>query len=473
MFRTVFFATLLCLCVSSNLACAKQAASLIVKNAVILTMDSDRRVIRDGVAVVTGRTITAVGGPELLQAYDAPEVIDAQGDLLMPGMINLHNHTPMVAFRGIGEYGVENILFDVMFPLEKALLNRELIYVSARHAAMELALSGVTLVTDMYYHEDEVARGTKEVGIRGVLGETVIGFPVVDAPEPYGGLAYAETFIQNYKDDELIIPAVAPHAPYTVSPEMLRASHALAEKYDVPMVMHLAEFEGEKAMIKERFNAVEEGETIIQYMERIGVLSDRLLAAHVIYVTQSDIAILKKYDVGIGHNPKSNTKLIMGFAPAWEMYRAGLGVGLGTDGPMTSNQMDIFNVMPFAARVARLRYEDAKAFTPLELVEMATLGGARALDLEDRLGSLEAGKWADMILIDLSAPNMQPHYDLYATLAHAAYPGNVTTTIVNGRIIVRDGRLTTVDRAAHQAAWDKVTARVAAFRKTLPIEQSH
>lgn len=452
---------------------APEQVSLIVQNATIVTMDDSKSIVRDGVLVIKDQTIAAIGGAELMTQYTAPKIIDADGDILMPGMISLHNHTPMVAFRGMGEYAVENILFDVMFPLEKELLNRELIYVSARHAAMELALGGVTLVTDMYYHEDEVARGTKEVGIRGVLGESVIGFPVVDAPEPYGGLAYAEKFIRDFKDDPLIIPAVAPHSPYTVSPEKLREARALSEIYSVPMVMHMAEFPNEKKLIQDQFNSMKEGESIIQYMDRIGVLVPQMIAAHVVYADEADIQILKERGVGIGHNPKSNTKYNMGLAPAWKMYKEGLGIGLGTDGPMSSNQLDIFNVLPFAVRIARLKYQDATAFTPLELVDMATRGGARALDLDDKIGSLEVGKLADMIILDLSAPNMQPNYDVYATIAHSAYAANVLTTIVNGALVVEDRKLVNVDLDAHQVEWEKVTARVEAFRETLDVEPKH
>ncbi len=452
---------------------APEATSLLIKNATIVTMDAEKRVLRQATLAITGSKIAAIGGAELEAHYQADKVIDAQGNILMPGMISLHNHTPMVAFRGMGEYAVGNILFDVMFPLEKELLNRELIYVSARHAAMELALGGVTLVTDMYYHEDEVARGTKEVGIRGVLGESIIGFPVVDAPEPYGGLAYAEEFIKQYKDDPLITPAVAPHAPYTVPPEKLREARALSEKYGVPLVMHMAEFPNEKELIQERFKSMQGGETIIQYLDRVGVLAPNLVAAHVIYADENDIQILKERGVGIGHNPKSNTKYNMGLAPAWKMYTEGLGIGLGTDGPMSSNQLDIFNVMPFTARIARLRYEDPTAFTPLELVDMATMGGARALDMEDKIGSLEVGKFADMIILDLSAPNMQPNYDVYATIAHSAYPSNVLTTIVHGEVVVEDRTLTKVDLEKHDREWKKVTARVAEFRKTLKVEPQH
>lgn len=457
----------------SSPALAKDKVDILITQARIITMDAQYTAYKNGVIAIKDDAIVAIGGPELSKQYRAKTKINARGDIVMPGMISLHNHTPMVAFRGVGEYNVDNLLFEVMFPLEQKLLDRELIYVSARHAAMELALGGVTLVTDMYYHEDEVAKGTKEVGIRGVLGETVIGFPVVDAPEAFGGLAYAEKFIQGYKNDPLIIPAVAPHAPYTVSPEMLRKSRALSEKYDVPMVMHMAEFGDEKELIQERFDSIEDSESIIQYLDRVGALHDRLLGAHVIEMEPGDIAILKARGVGVGHNPKANIKGGQKLAPAWEMYQAGIDMGLGTDGPMSSNQLDTLNVMGYAARIARVKYQDTKAFTPKQLVEIATIGGARALDLEDQIGSLEVGKKADIVILDGSAPNMQPAYDVYAVVAHQAYAGNVRTVIVNGDIIVKDRVLQNVDAEAHQKAWDKITARVADFRQTLAVEPKH
>lgn len=451
-------------------AWAKEKVDVLVHNARIVTMDAAYSLYEDGVIAIKGDTIIAVGDGKLKSKFKAKKTMDARGNILMPGMISLHNHTAMVAFRGLGEYNVDNLLFDVMFPLEQKLLDRELIYVAARHAAMELALGGVTLVTDMYYHEDEVAKGTKEVGIRGVLGETVIGFPVVDAPEAFGGLAYAEGFIKEYKNDPLIIPAVAPHAPYTVSPEMLRKARALSEKYDVPMVMHMAEFGDEKTLIQERFDTMEDGESIIEYLDRIGALHERLLGAHVIELDASDIAILKARGVGVGHNPKANIKGGQNLSPAWEMYKAGLGIGLGTDGPMSSNQLDTLNVMGYAARVARMKYNDTKAFTPRELVELATIGGARALDLQDRIGSLESGKLADFVILDGQAPNMQPSYDVYATIAHQAYAGNVESVVVNGAFVVKDKTLVNINRRAHDQAWRKIMDRVRAFRKTLAVE---
>jgi cytosine/adenosine deaminase-related metal-dependent hydrolase len=430
-------------------------------------MDGERAAHQNGVVAVQGDTIVAVGGAELLDNYQADTVIDAGGDIAMPGMINLHNHIAMVAFRGLGEDGVSDRLFKFFFPLEKEMLSRELIRTASRHGAIELALSGVTLVVDMYYHEDEVATAVAEVGIRGVLGETVIGFPVVDAPEPWGGLEYAEKFIQEWKGHDLITPAVAPHAPYTVPPEWLVKSRELAEREGVPVLMHMAEFEHEKRLISERIQEIPEQQSVVEYLEEVGFLSDSLIAAHVIYVDDEDMAIMKRRGVGIGHNPKANGRGNSGMSPAWEMFKKDLDIGLGTDGPMSSNQMDILNVMHHASSVARFLGNDSTRFTPYELVYMATMGGARAVDMEDEIGSLEVGKKADIVILDAQAPNVQPIYDPYASIALSAYPENVRTTIVNGEIVVLDRVLQQVDLDAHWREWKALTDRVAKFAETL------
>jgi cytosine/adenosine deaminase-related metal-dependent hydrolase len=438
-----------------------------ITNAQILTMDKDKNVYENGAIIVNDNRIIAIGANTIASEYKAKKIIDADGDIAMPGMINLHNHIPMVAFRGLGENGVKDRLFKFFFPLEKELLSRDLIRIASRQAAMELALSGVTMVADMYYHEDEVAKSVAEVGIRGVLGETVIQFPVVDAPEPYGGFEYAKKFISEWKNHPLITPAIAPHATYTVTPEWLLKSKKLAEKEDVPMLVHVTESEAEKELISERINPIAEDKSIIEYLEDMGFLSDKLLAAHVIFLDKNDMKILKRHGVGIAHNPKANSRAATGLSPAWEMYKMNLDIGLGTDGPMSSNQMDIFNVMGYAAAVARLTGKDGTRFTPYELVDMATMGGARALDMEDEIGSLEVGKKADIVIVDTDAANTQPNYDPYATLAFAAYPQNVTTTIVNGKVIVENGILKTIDIKEHNKQWIPLTEKVAEFAKTL------
>jgi cytosine/adenosine deaminase-related metal-dependent hydrolase len=451
-----------------GVADARESADLIVTNGHILAMDDRRTTLDNGVIVIKGSTIAAIGGNELLEQYRADTVIDAGGDIVMPGMINLHNHLSMVAFRGLGETNFKDRLFRVMFPLEKALLSRELIRVAARQAAMESALSGVTTVTDMYYHEDEVARSVAEVGIRGVLGETVIGFPVVDAAEPYGGLDYAERFIDDWQGHHLVTPAVAPHAPYTVSPEWLRKSRELAERKGVPVLMHIAEMRNERELIARNIGDIPDEQSIIEYLDAVGFLSDKLVAAHVSHVDDDDIALLARRGVGVAHNPKANSRATSGQSPAWRMLEAGVDIGLGTDGPMSSNQMDIINVMGYAAVVARNSGEpDSRRLPPYDLVYLATMGGARALDMEARIGSLEPGKKADIIIIDVHAANMQPLHDPYAMIAFAAYPQNVRTTIVDGRVVVQDGTIQSVDLEAHAAQWAEVVEAVGAFAASL------
>ena len=445
-----------------------------IYNGVVLTMNADYDLIEDGVIIIEGDRIAAVGGADLLEEYEGAKRIDAEGGIVMPGMINTHNHLPMVAFRGIAETGIKNLedrLFNYFFPLEKELLNRDLIRISARHAAIEMVLGGVTTTTDMYYHEDEVARAVKDVGMRGILGQTIIGFPVVDSPEPFGGLAYAETFIQEWVGDPLITPALAPHAPYTVSPKVLKDAQAMAEQYDVPIIMHIAEIYNEAEIVDERFPGVTQGRSIIQYLNELGLLSDRLISAHTIYVSPSDIALLKEHGVGVAHNPKANSKDMSGLSPAHAMREQGVELGLGTDGPMSSNQMDIISVMGYVARIARILDNDVSRFDPRDIVSMATIDGARALNMDDEIGSLEAGKKADLIIVETTSPNMSPNYNPYATLVFAAYPTNVRFTMIDGEIVVQDRGVLSVDMDAHNSEWDEIVERVSAFRDTLTRRQ--
>lgn len=449
---------------------ANDSPYTVIHNGILLTLNEERAVYDDGVVVVEGNKIIGVGNSSLLDQYPAAARIDAEGGIIMPGMINLHTHLSMVAFRGIAESGIRDVehrLFDYFFPLERTLLDRELIRISARHAAMEMALGGVTTTTDMYYHESEVARSVKEVGLRGVLGETIIGFPVVDAAEPFGGLDYARTYLEEWKDDPLITPAVAPHAPYTVPADILMQAKALADEYDAPMFMHMAEIANEVELIEAQFPGAIKDRTVIAYLDDIGFLAPNLLSAHTIFVTEDDIALLKQRGVGVSHNPKANSKDMSGLSPAWDMKQAGVKIGLGTDGPMSSNQLDVLSVMQHAARVSRIANNDISKFEPAELVAMATIGGAAALRMEDEIGSLEPGKRADIIIVETQSPNMQPNYDPYATLVFSAYPMNVVMTMVDGNVVMKDRKIRTVDLTQHQAEWSQIIERVDTYRQTI------
>jgi 5-methylthioadenosine/S-adenosylhomocysteine deaminase len=368
-------------------AAAPKTASLAIIHARVVTMDEQLQVHADGSIIIDGGNIVAIGPAGLEHDYQVAQTIDAGGAIAMPGMINTHNHIAMLAFRGLGEYRSDDRLRKFFFPLESRMLSRRLINVASRQAAMELAINGVTTVVDMYYHEDEVAQAVREVGIRGVLGETVMNFPVVDAPQPYGGFDYAIDFIKRYRGDPLITPAFAPHAPYSVSPQMLAKVQQAAEQYDVPVLIHLTEPADEWERVKDRFPEAAGFANELAYLDSTGILSPRLLAAHVLRADAADIALLKARGVGIAHNPKANIKGHGGLSPALEMMQAGLGVGLGTDGPLSGNQMDIVSVMGYAKRVANIRHPGQTTYTPPQLVAMATIGGARALKMDDRMAT--------------------------------------------------------------------------------------
>ncbi|MUI53239.1 amidohydrolase [Aliivibrio fischeri] len=438
-------------------------ADLIINNGQVLTVNADMQVIDDGVVVVKNDKIIAVGDEKLLEQYYAPKNIDANDGIVMPGMINAHNHLPMIAFRGLGEEGISNRLFAYFFPLEAQKLSRELIYNATKLGAIDLAQSGVTTYADMYYHMDEMAKATKEVGLRAVLGETVIKFPVVDAKQPYGGIQYAKSFIEEYRNDPLITPAYAPHAVYTVSKEKLQEINQLSEDYDVPVLIHVAEFPNEEARIKDPTKAT----SPVEYLEEIGVLDERMVIAHGIHLSQHDQVLLKQADAGVVYNPMANAKGATGIAPAWDMFRADMRVGLGTDGPMSSNQVDLWRTLSYAANMQRLKNSDRTIMIPEQVIEMATIGGAKALHMEDEIGSLEVGKKADIIIVETQSANMMPSYDPYATLVYQANPSNVDTTIVNGKVVMEQRQMKTIQLDDIRQSVEAFESDIADFAKEL------
>ena len=445
-----------------------EQVDILIENGTVLTMNAALAEYQSGVVAIKDKKIVAVGGSELLKNYSAAKIIDAAGGIIMPGMINAHTHVPMVAFRSLGENGVKDRLFKYFFPLEAKLVTPDLVYTATVHGAIEMAMGGVTTYCDMYYYEDQVAKATETVGIRGVLGETVIGFAAPDAPTVYGGLDYAEQFIQNYQSGhELITPAVAPHSVYTVSPDELKKCQALARKYDVPLLLHVDEFKDEAARVQNKFSANPDNQSTVEYLESIGLLYDKLYAAHVIHVDAADIKLLQKYNVSVSVNTIANAKGATGTAPVLEFIRAGIRTGLGTDGPMSANTLDIFNAMGYAARVTKLSKGDNTLLTPKEVVRLATIGGAAALGLADKIGSLEAGKYADLIIVETKSPNMIPNFDSYATLVYAASSLNTQTVICNGKIIVENRRLVSYSYELDVADMQKLSARVWELAKTL------
>ncbi|MEP8090800.1 amidohydrolase [Morganella morganii subsp. morganii] len=421
-------------------AYAADPADLMITDGTVLTMNPENTVFEHGTVVVSDGKIVAVGGPELTAKYQAKKVLDVKGDIVMPGLINTHTHGSMTVFRSLGD-DVPDRLHRYIFPLENKLVSRDMVRTGANLANIEMIKGGVTTYADMYYFEDEVAKTVDKAGLRAVLGETIINFPVADAQTPEEGIAYAVRFIHKYKDHPRITPAFAPHAPYTNTTENLQKIAALSEELNVPVMIHLAETDREKEEIAKRTG----GKSPVQYMADIGVLNNRLLAAYVIMADDNDLDLLKKYDVGVAHNISANTKSAKGVAPVTQMLEKGIRTGLGTDGPMSSNTLTTMNELNLVGKIHKLETKNRAAMPPLTVVEMATKGSARALHMDDKIGSLETGKLADIIVVDTKAPNMVPVYSPYAALVYGANGANVRHTIVDGVILMEDRQLLTVN----------------------------
>lgn len=420
-----------------------EKVDLIVSGGTVVTMNGSRAVYDNGAVVVKGDSIIAVGPRSKLEGrYTASQTIDAKGKLVLPGFINGHTHVPMTLFRGLhDDVTLNDWLYKYIFPAEKKNVNEEFVRWGTRLAAAEQIRAGVTTFADMYYFEDAVAEETKAAGMRGVLGETFIDFPSPDNKNESEMLAYTERFLKKWQGDPLIHAAPAPHSIYTCSQKTLQDAATLARKYHAPILIHVAEMkkEWDDSQKQNRMSPV-------QYLEKIGLLGPDVVAAHCIFVDETDRRTLAQRGVGCVHNPSSNMMLASGVSPVDEMRAAGVAVGLGTDGPAGSNNdLDLMEEMDLAAKLAKITKMDPLALGAKAVVEMATIDGAKALHMEKEIGSLETGKKADVILISLDEPNAVPMYDIDAQLAYALKSSDVETVIIGGRVVMRDRKLLTVN----------------------------
>jgi len=425
----------------------KQAISfdLLVKNGTIVTMDGEHRIFGDGVVAVRGDVIAFVGKSSdfvlgQVKGVTTRLTIDARGKLVLPGFVNGHTHVPMTLLRGLrDDVPLDEWLQKYIFPAEAKNVTEDFVRWGTRLAAAEQIRGGITTFADMYYFEDVIAEETKAAGMRAVLGETVVDFPAPDNKNNETMLEYAEKFLKRWQGDPLIHTAVAPHAIYTCSQKTLQDSAALARKYRARILIHVAEMK--KELDDSR---AQNGTTPVQYLDKLGILGPDMVAAHCIFVDQTDRRILAQRQVGCVHNPSSNMMLAV-----IEERAAGVAVGLGTDGPAGSNNdLDLMEEMDLAAKLQKVTKMDPQALGAKAVVEMATIEGARALHMEKEIGSLEPGKKADFIFIGLDAPNAVPMYDVYAQLAYALKGSDVETVIIGGRVVMRDKKLLTVDEAA-------------------------
>ena len=439
----VFFLTVLSLC--SSFAQSQEKVDLLITHGTVITMDGKRAIVDDGAIAVKGDSIVAVGpSAEIATQYSAAQIIDAKNTLVLPGFVNGHTHVPMTLFRGLhDDVTLNDWLYKYIFPAESKNVNEEFVRWGTRLALAEQIRSGVTTYADMYYFEDAVADETKAAGVRAILGETFIDFPAPDNKTNAAMLSYTESFLKKWQGDPLIHAAPAPHSIYTCSQKTIQDAAALARKYHAPILIHMSE------MKKEYDDSVKQnGMSPVQYMDKIGLLGPDVVGAHCIFVDPVDWKILAAKQVGCTHNPSSNMMIASGVSPVAEMRAAGVAVGLGTDGPAGSNNdMDLMEEIDLAAKLAKITHEDPLALNAKAVVEMATIDGARALHMEKEIGSLEAGKKADIILLGLNTPNAVPMYDVYAQIAYALKASNVETVIVGGRAVMRDQKLLTLNES--------------------------
>ncbi len=422
----------------------KKSIDLIISGGTIVTMDNGKRVILNGAVAVDKDKIVAVDtSGEIARLFSAKQTINADGKVVIPGLINTHTHIPMTLFRGISDdLDLQKWLTKYIFPAEAKNVTEDFVRVGTRLGLAEMIRGGTTTYCDMYYFEDAVADETQKAGVRGVLGETVIDFPVPDNKTWNEAMNYTEKFLDKWKNSSLIVPAIAPHAPYTVSTEHLQDVKKLSDKTNAPIVIHVAETR------KEVDDSLESKKLKpIDYLANIGFLNNRMIAAHVIFADDEELDLLKKFGVGIAHNPQSNMKLASGVAPVPRMLEMNLPVGLGTDGAASNNDLDMWEEMDTAAKLHKVFTKDPKVLTAEQAFEMATIRGARALHLENLIGSLETGKRADIVVVDFDSLHQTPYFNIYSALVYSTKASDVRDVVINGKFIMRDRRLITLNES--------------------------
>jgi len=441
-------------------ALAAQPVDWIWSGRYVITEDAQHRAISGGAVAIRGDRIVAVGTKAQIDArYQARQRLDEPDAILAPGLIDTHTHAAMSLFRGIAnDKNLQDWLNKFIFPAEARNVTADFVRWGSRLGCLEMLLGGTTTFTDMYYFEDVVAETAKEAGMRGVLGETIIGFPAPDAKTPADALKFTESYLQRFRNDPLVTPAVAPHALYTNSDATLQASRALANKYRAPLLIHLSETK--KEVDDEQ---AKRHRSPTQTLEALGVLTGRTVAAHCVWMSDADLRILKARGVGVAHCPSSNMMLGSGVAPVPKMLAMGIAVGLGPDGPAGSNNdFNMFEEMDLAAKLQKVTSLNPQALSAGAALEMATMGGARALGMEREIGSLEAGKRADIITVRLDRPNAVPVYDAVSQMVYSLKAADVRDVMVNGKAVVRDGKTLTLhqDQILEKAA--EYAARVSA-----------
>lgn len=412
---------------------------MLISNGLLVTMNRNMEVLDRGSVAIRGDSIVGLGpAEEMERLYSARKTVDATGCAVLPGLINGHTHASMTLFRGLADdLPLMEWLQDYIFPVESHL-RAEWVYWGALLASAEMLMGGTTTFCDMYLFEEEVAKASKDAGIRAVVGEVLYDFPSPNYGPPEEGLRYTEGLIQRWKGDDLVKVAVEPHATFTCSPDLLQRAREMANKYGVTLIIHVAETREEVERVKGLY-----GTTPIRHLERLGILDGPTIVDHAVWVEEEEMEILLERGVGVVHNPESNMKLASGVAPVPRMLRKGIKVALGTDGCASNNDLDLFREMDAAAKLHKVFSRDPTEMDAATVMRMATVMGAQVLGLGPKVGSLEPGKMADLFLLDLRKPHLTPMYNVFSHLVYAARASDVKTVLVGGRVVVEDRRLVT------------------------------
>jgi len=415
---------------------------ILISNGRILTLDEQDRIIQGGSVAIRNGEIAALGKKEALQArYRGQKHIDARGGIVMPGLINAHTHAAMTCFRGIADdMELLEWLNHYIFPAEAKNVNPELAYWGSLLACAEMIKSGTTTFCDMYIFEDETAQAAKEAGMRCLVGEVLFDFPSPNAKSPAEALAYTRRLIEKWAGDPLVQIAVEPHALYTCQESLLLEAKALSREYGIPLAIHLLESKGEIQILTDKL-----GMKATKYLERLGLLAPDFIAFHGVYLDDEDMTVFAGHGCKVVHNPESNMKLASGIAPVTAMIGKGIPVGLGTDGCASNNNLDLFQEMDTAAKLGKFAFLDPTAMSARTVLRMATCQGADVLGLGNRIGTLKAGMKADLIIIDTEKPHLTPLYHAYSHLVYAANGSDVDTVLINGRIVMENRKLLTID----------------------------
>ncbi|MEL6649387.1 MAG: amidohydrolase [Bacteroidota bacterium] len=442
----------------------RTAVDIAIYNATILTMDSAKSVLPQATILIKADRIFKIGSDSLLRdTYQAKETLNAKGSIVMPGLINTHTHLPMSLLRGIADdLPLQQWLEQYIWPVEAAVMDREAIRLGSQLAMAELIRSGTTCFNDMYFFADEIAKVADEVGLRGRVGEGILDYPTPSHPSAESAMEASVVLAKQYFSHKRLGVSICPHSPYACSAERLARADSLAQVLGIPLNIHLAETQTELGIVDERFSL-----TPAQYLDSLQVLRPGYIGAHGVWLNEADQTILASRGVAIAHCPESNMKLASGVAPVPALLHHGITVGLGTDGASSNNDLDLFEEMSSAAKLQKVHLMDPTALPAATVLEMATIGGARLMGWEDKIGSLEVGKAADLIVISVSAPHMQPLYDVFSQIVYVADGNDVTHTMVAGRWLMRDKRLLTLDQQQILADAKAMQERIIA---SLPVD---